>query len=98
FETARSYGVGSAPLSVIVTDINADGFLDLTVANRLSGTVSVLLGKGDGTFYGAQNYAAGSRPYAVAAADFNGDGFPDLVVANYSGTVTVLINAANWPP
>jgi hypothetical protein len=34
-----------------------------------------------------------------SSADFNGDGHPDLVVANevHPGTVTVLLNAADWP-
>jgi hypothetical protein len=49
--------------------------------------VSVLLGKGDGTF----TQAAGSpipgfnyNPAQVVAADFNGDGIPDLAVADFT--------------
>jgi hypothetical protein len=44
--------------------------------------VSILLGKGDGTFGTAQNYAVGSNPYWVAVGDFNGDGSLDLAIAN----------------
>src|SRR3989442_1126557 len=56
------------------------------------GTVSVLLGNGDGTFQPAQSFAAGSYARAVAVGDFNGDGRPDLVVANYyNNDVSVLL-------
>ena len=57
-----------------------------------SGTVSVLLGNGDGTFQAAVNYGAGTNPNSVAVGDFNGDGKPDLAVANGgSNTVSVLL-------
>jgi hypothetical protein len=87
-----------------VADFNGDGFPDVAVANGGSGTVSILLGNGDGTFQGAQNYGAGPSPASIATGDFNGDGFPDLAVANnvsgvaHPGTVTILINAADWSP
>jgi len=36
---------------VVISDVNGDGRIDLIVANdNLSGTVSVLLGNGNGTF------------------------------------------------
>jgi hypothetical protein len=95
FAAARSFAAGSRPSSVAVADVNGDGLLDLAVANNIfgSGTVSVLLGNGDGTFAAARSFAAGSRPYSVAVGDVNGDGLLDLAVANYvsSGTVSVLL-------
>src|SRR5258708_4199700 len=71
------YPVG--PDSVAVGDLNADGKLDLVVANGDAQDVSVLLGNGDGTFQPAVNYAVGgelvggfySNPSEVVVCDFN---------------------------
>jgi hypothetical protein len=77
---------------VVTADLKGDGVLDLITANGSTGTVSVLLGKGDGTFAAAQDYAAGPNVSSLAVGDFNGDGIPDLVVTNGSaGTVSVLL-------
>src|SRR5215831_12571491 len=85
---------GNFPVSVAVGDFNGDGKPDLAVANPLfpNGTVSVLLGNGDGSFQAAQAFGAGSQPLSVAVGDFNGDGKPDLAVANQvSNNVSVLL-------
>src|SRR5438876_11229542 len=70
FLAATSYAVDSGPQSVVAADFNGDGIPDLAVANALSGTVSVLLGKGDGSFQAAHNNAVGSRPQSLAVGDF----------------------------
>ena len=86
-----SYGSGGyTSLSVALADVNGDGKPDLIVANICvssgscgNGTVSVLLGNGDGTFKTAVSYSSGGYyASAVAVADVNGDGIPDLLVAN----------------
>ena len=94
FITAPTYAVGSGPNSVAVADFNGDGIPDLAVGNFNDGTVSVLLGKGDGTFQTAQSFAAGMNPQSLAVGDFKGDGIPDLAVANTgspNGTVNILL-------
>jgi hypothetical protein len=103
FQPAQVYGGGSSVLGgVVVTDINQDGIPDLLVAGGVSPmssfAVTVLLGKGDGTFQSAKSFSAGAYPCSLAVGDFNSDGYPDVVVANlsYPGTVTVLLNAADW--
>jgi hypothetical protein len=88
--------VGDTPYSVAAADLNGDGILDLATADFSDNDVSVLLGRGDGTFAPAQHFAVGSGPLSVIAGDFNGDGVPDLAVANFhsgsnSGDVSVLL-------
>jgi hypothetical protein len=92
FQNPVSYGVGSLPTSVAVGDFGGNGRLDLAVTNRASGTISVLLGNGDGTFQAATTYNVGTNPVFVATADFNHDGKLDLAVANQgSGNVSILL-------
>jgi hypothetical protein len=98
FQPAKSYAAGLTPVSVAVGDFDADGHLDLAVANygdefsNTPGSVSVLLGNGDGTFQTARDFPAGITPWCVAVADFDGNGFSDLAAANgYDGTVSVLL-------
>src|SRR5439155_20649214 len=60
------------------------GRADVAVAQgeSASGTVSVLLGNGDGTLGVQRDFTAAYVPAAVAIADLNGDGRADLVTAN----------------
>jgi hypothetical protein len=44
------FAVGNNPSSVIVSDFNGDGFLDLAVANQGDNSISLFRGQGDGTF------------------------------------------------
>jgi hypothetical protein len=77
-----------------VADLNGDGNLDLVSVNEDAGTVSVLLGNGDGTFQDAVSYATGGTPRAIAVGDLTGTGTLDLVVAGYldSGVDVLLGN------
>ena len=81
FGPKTDYGTGSYPQSVAIGDLNGDGKPDLVTANYNynSGTVSVLLGNGDGTFGPRTDYATGFDPHSVAIGDLSGDGKPDLV-------------------
>src|SRR5579872_3886930 len=44
------YATGATPTGGATADFNGDGKLDLAITNLSSGTVSILLGNGDGTF------------------------------------------------
>ncbi len=71
-------------MSVIVTDFNKDGIPDLAVDGSVPGYVSILFGKGNGTFQPHVDYLssdpAGRFPYTVAAADLTANRVLDLAV------------------
>lgn len=68
----------TSPYFLAVGDFNGDGRLDLAASDLYSDSVSVLLGKGDGTFAAAATIHSGSGGSPVASADLNGDGKLDL--------------------
>lgn len=93
FQAPLRFDAGIFPQGLAAADLNKDGKVDVVVTNVPStgGTVSVLLGNGDGTFGSPMPYPVESGPLAVAIADFDGDGNPDLAVANgVSNTVSLL--------
>ncbi|TMQ53719.1 MAG: hypothetical protein E6K72_08215, partial [Candidatus Eisenbacteria bacterium] len=76
-----------------VADVNRDGSLDLVTANSTSQGLSVLLGRGDGTFLATnEEYLGFSSPQWVVAGDFDGDRFPDLAVVDFNSGLRVLMN------
>ncbi|HWW84649.1 MAG TPA: VCBS repeat-containing protein [Vicinamibacterales bacterium] len=78
---------------VLIADFNGDGYQDLAVSNVNGDDVTILLGRGDGTFRVRLLAGVGQAPEFLVQADFNGDGFPDLATADYdSQTVTILMN------
>jgi len=100
FRAPVNYGTGgwNFTFTVAIVDLNVDGKPDLVVSNNFTlggwpiGSVSVLLGNGDGTFQPAVNYnSGGSIALSVAAGDLNGDGKPDLVVVDSGSPVSVLL-------
>ena len=85
--------VGELPNAILSADFNGDGQVDIATANTgTSGSsVSVLLGRGDGTFENARAFAVGTKPVVLLSGDFNGDGWLDLATANQiSNNVSIL--------
>ncbi|MBG1267437.1 beta strand repeat-containing protein [Nostoc sp. WHI] len=100
FKPATNFSVvgfnGLSPHSVAVADFNKDGKSDLVTANNVSNNISVLFGKGNGSFDPAVNFALQSAsapaPISIAVGDFNRDGKSDIVTANNgSQNVSVLL-------
>ena len=91
--TAATSPTGNNPVVISVADFNGDGIPDLAVGNAPlpggSGSLTILLGNGDGTFTAAASPATTSGVNSIAVADFNGDGKVDIVVAN-GLTLTML--------
>ena len=73
------YAAGAAPESIVAGDFTGDGRIDLAVVDldnvaADTGSVSVLLGNGDGTFQPQVTSRWGSIPDSIVAGDFTGDG------------------------
>jgi hypothetical protein len=69
-----------------LADASGDGRLDLLFVGSNGGqflsTVTLQLGRGDGTFEARVDYATEDYPSYVAVGDVSGDGKPDIVTAN----------------
>ena len=83
------YGENSGAMG----DFNGDHQSDLSVANDVNlGLVSVLHGRGDGTFRAPRSFATEPYPVSATSEDFNRDGNLDLAfVGSGRGDVGVLL-------
>ena len=100
FQAPVSYSTSSTsfnnePSSIITTDLNADGIIDLLVSIKQDNGALLFLGKGDGTFSKTPTlYGTGWQPMAMAVRDLNGDGAMDILSANSAAhSISVIVNA-----
>ena len=76
----------------MTADFNGDGRLDLATGNLRSGDISILLGRGDGTFQDQLTNPVGNGPQDAVTADLNDDGHTDIITTNYySNDISVLL-------
>jgi hypothetical protein len=113
FQTGVTYPTtGTGTDAVVIDDFNGDGKLDLAALSdtaQQTQEISILLGKGDGTFAAAESFAAPtlagystSTPASgLISADFRNSGKNDLVLSNGAellgngdGTFTAAANPA----
>jgi len=78
------YEYGDTPTAVVAADVNEDSLPDLVVTHggKMSSSVVVFLGNGDGTFRPPVAYKTGHSPLNVSVLDLNGDRHQDLLVVN----------------
>ncbi len=103
FSTGVVYATGPVDqvrsAKILSADVNGDGNPDLLTGN--TGSVSILLGNGDGTFAAHADYPAGGS--GVAVADVNGDGKLDVatttsvLLGNGDGTFQAKIDYFTIP-
>ncbi len=88
--------VAEGPHALVMSDLNLDGRLDVAVACFFADTVSILLGRGDGTFEPSFGVPVGNAPSGIVAGDFSGDGLPDLALANlFENSASILVGTGN---
>ena len=102
FENAASFSTRTRPSEPtrayggVASDLNVDGFLDLTLVNEDTADLRVFLNRGDGTglFHDFLRPPApvGRRASPSESSDFDRDGRVDLAVANIDvDTVSILL-------
>jgi VCBS repeat protein len=81
------FPAGPTPNDIALGDFNRDGRLDLASANHETQHLTVLLGRGRGSFSPAPGspvaVAVKPHPHGLAAGDFNGDGNLDLATDSW---------------
>ena len=78
------------PIALVAGEFTGDSKLDVVAASFDGDQVSLLKGKGDGTFETAVTFPTAKKPRGLAAADIDKDGKLDLIIAN-SGSDTVSV-------
>jgi hypothetical protein len=88
-QTSRAYGG-------IASDLNGDGFLDVTIVNEDTADLRVFMNKADATGlfhpFTQPTFAVGPQASPSEPSDFNRDGHTDICVANINDqSVSILL-------
>ena len=90
-QTRVQVGLSGSPISIAAADLDGDGRQDLVTADRDSNAISVLLGRGDGSFRPEIRVPVAGGPRALALGDFNGDGRRDVAVVNVTTSEVAVL-------
>jgi FG-GAP-like repeat len=99
FQPGTIYPVGGDIGAGVVADVNADGKLDVVLADSTSTVLStaILLGNGDGTFRSPLIVPV-PADLGIAAGDFNNDGKLDLAISAFYSRNGVLLLLQDYAP
>jgi uncharacterized repeat protein (TIGR01451 family) len=93
FQPAENFDAGNSPSAILLGDFNGDGKLDLALfqtGDATTGSVSILLGNGGGTFRPPTNTALSAFASTVVVGDFNLDKKADLIVGELDQSPDIL--------
>jgi hypothetical protein len=88
FNAPRALGISGVPLTV--SDLNADGFVDIVF--RSGDSLKILPGRGDATFAAARTVAPTTAPVDEVrvwayVVDLDGDGHRDIIIPEWQDTL-----------
>ena len=99
FTPTEDTAAEKGPEYIVPGDFNGDNIPDLAVANRRDASISILQGRGDGTFiFPHFNYPVGANARAMIGEDFNDDGLTDLALLIYDRQMMEIILRKNSSP
>ena len=79
FGPPATFAVGPHPIALAVADVGRHGKLDLIVGDNSKDGISVLLGRGDGTFQTRKRSGSVAYVTSVALVDASLNGTPDIL-------------------
>ncbi len=97
FETQLRFAVGATPESLVAANFDGDDRPPDLAAGELGsgndfGDISILLGRGDGTFQDEVENAVGDYPAGIVTADLTNDGHIDVITININtNDISVLL-------
>jgi hypothetical protein len=95
YTNQATHSTANTTTSVIATDVNGDGRVDLVYAAKTGDHLNVLIGLGDGGFLFRQSVFVPGSLWNVEAADVNRDGVIDLVGTTGSTSLLLLLGNGN---
>ena len=97
FTSLEDAAAEKGPEYIVPGDFTGDNIPDLAVANRRDASISILQGRGDGTFHFPHfNYPVGANAKAMVGEDFNDDGLTDLALLIYDRQMLEIILRKNF--
>ncbi|MCX7552596.1 VCBS repeat-containing protein [Marinicella sp. S1101] len=88
---ATNVEVGAGQPAMVVCDFNADGHLDVLIANYADNNMIVFQGNGKGNLSEVGRYPVGENPTGLAVADVNGVGHVDVAIANHETSYVTFL-------